>query len=100
MPANPQIQNALSREVTAVQKLYDTVFELKKIRAQIEALGVPQMSDEMLAESTIGELSHIGGGQIRRLLDAMDVLDVAFLTPVSLDGVTMPPIKAVVDVIR
>lgn len=100
MPADPQVQNALSLEVQGVQTLFDVIFTLKKIRARIESLGVPQMSDETVAESAVGELSHLTGGKVKRLLAAMDVLDAALLTSVDLAGVTIPPVKALVDVIR
>ena len=100
MPADPQVQNALSLEVQGVATLFATVFELKKGRARLEALGVPRMTDEELSASAAGDLSHITGGKVRRLLAALDVLDAALLTPVALDGATLPPVKALVDVIR
>ena len=100
MPADPQVQNALSATAAGQRQLLDTIVLLKGLRIRLDSLGVPRMTDEQLTDSLVGELSHLSRGKVRRLLAAMDVLDAALLTPADLDGVTLPPVKAVVDVIR
>lgn len=95
-----QIQAALAAEAQAVKSLYNDVFRLKAIRAQLELLGVPQMTAEEFTAVATGNVNHLTLAAVLQLLAAMDVLDAAFLTPVSLAGVTMPPVAAVVAVIR
>lgn len=98
---NPQVSQALKTEISLVSSLWDVVFALKKTRATLTFLGVPGMTPEALAEVATGDLSHLDAGKITRLLAAMDALDAALLTPIELSaGVTAPPAKALVDVIR
>jgi hypothetical protein len=90
--------NALSTEVQQIRALYDTVFDLKATRARLESLGVATLTDPDYQGA--GDLNHLSAQKVQSLLAAMDVLDAAFLTPADLAGVTAPPIKAMVDVIR
>lgn len=101
MPANPQVVKELTAEIIQVRQLWDTIWSLKKTRSTLAALGVQAMTPEQLAESCTGDLSHLDAGKITRLLAAMDALDATLVTAVELSpGVTAPPAKAIVDVIR
>ena len=101
MPANPQVQNARSRELIETKRLWDAIFGLKQARASLDLLGVATLPEEEFAASAIGELSHLTAAKVRRLIAAMDVLDAALLGLADLgDGMTAPPAKALVDAIR
>ena len=96
--ANPQMLNALSEETQELRRLLNSAFLLKQIRSRIESLGVPQVPSENYPPP--GDLSHLTAQKVASVLAAMDVLDAAFMAPVNLAGVTLPPIAAINQVIR
>lgn len=104
--ADPQVQNALSRENDGMAKLRRLVFELKETRVDLEVHGVTKMTDEQFAAAITdengrkGDLSHMTVQKVKTLLAAMDALDAVLLAPTDLAGVTTTPLAAISAVIR
>lgn len=96
---NALLADGLREECRACQRLYEAVFELKRVRARIELLGVRGVPPEAYPPPAT-ELRHLAADKVARLLAALDKLDGDLLTPVRLGDATLPPLAAVVAVAR
>jgi hypothetical protein len=97
---NPVI-NSFHQYLSGLQTLYRLVGDLKSLRSRLELHGLPNLTDDQYTELTAqAELGHISKAKVERLFAAMTTLDTALGTPVSLAGTTMPPAKAIVDVLK
>jgi hypothetical protein len=93
--------NTVNQYLAGLQTLYRLIGDLKSLRSRLELHGLPNLTDEQYTELTAGaEMAHLSKAKIERLFAAMTTLDTALGTPVSLSGVTMPPAKAIVDVLK
>lgn len=96
MPANAQQLNAAADLVRQVRALYDAAFAIKSIRPRCEALGVFTIP----ADQWPGDLDHLTPAKLASLVQAMDALDAAFVSPVIPADPTSVPVLSMIGVMR
>ncbi len=93
--------NTFNQYLSGLQNLYKLVGDLKSLRTRLELHGLPNLTEQQYADMTVSpELAHITKDKVERLFAGMTTLDTALGTPIPLSGVTMPPAKAIVDVLK